>query len=51
MRSLDRYNVSFSQASSDSSEKNTFNAKAFWIDELVIEVYPLQPACRLQWDH
>ena len=47
MRSLDRYNVSFSRVSSDSNEKNTSNAKVFWIDELVIEVYTLQPACRL----
>ena len=51
MRSLDRYNVSFSRVPSDSNEKNTFNAKVFWIDELVlevvIEVYTLQPACRL----
>ena len=47
MRSLDRYNVGFSRVSSDSNEKNTFNTKVFWIDELVIEVYSLQHACRL----
>lgn len=47
MRSVDRYNVSFSRVSSASNEKNTFNAKVCWIDELVIEVYSLQPACPL----